>query len=230
MLSAYDETGIARSSRRSRSSPPRIVSAPQTIGSSAATRLRNTHSVRRKSSGNAMRSANARSSCIWLFTWVVASAAPPIATPSIAPRRSSTRCAASRQTRCDTSALAYAERSAAEPSRERSDAATTGKAGSDLIAAATAASRSSVGRRTSTSTCGTAESPDAASTARSARMLSLPPATKSLEPRPSSPGAWSPIAAATIANTTAPASTRRGARIARPPRNWSIDVWVTGFS
>ncbi len=72
-----------------------------------------------------------------------------------------------------------------------------------------------VGLRTRTSTCGEAERPDAPSTARSARRLSLPCVTKSFEPRPSSPGVSRPNATPMIANASAAASTRRGARIAR---------------
>src|SRR4051812_21804334 len=79
---------------------------------------------------------------------------------------------------------------------------------------ATRASREAVGSRTSTSSCGEAESPEARSTSASARRLSLPCATKSFEARPRSRGVSRPSAAQTIAKTSAPSSIVRGLRTA----------------
>ncbi len=80
--------------------------------------------------------------------------------------------------------------------------------------AATRVSRCVVGSRTSTSTCGAAESPDARSTAASARRLSLPFATKSFDPRPSRRGVCRPKAPAITARMKATASSVLGRRTA----------------
>ena len=128
MLSAKVETGVTRSSSRSRSSAPRIVSAPQTSGSSAATTLRKTQSASRKSSGNASSSACVRSCWIWSLTCRVASAVPP--TAAHGGSRCSTRAAAAAPRAAGTSARAYAATSASSPVRRADGRATTGKRGS----------------------------------------------------------------------------------------------------
>ena len=84
MFSAKVDIGSSRSSSRSRSSEPRIVSAPQRIGSSAATTLRNTQSASRNRIGKAIFSARVRSCWIWSLTCTVASAVPPTAVPGTA--------------------------------------------------------------------------------------------------------------------------------------------------
>src|SRR4051812_16474598 len=92
MLRAKVETGVTRSSSRSISSAPRIVSAPHTSGNRAATTLRKTQRVSRKRSGNASVSACVRSCWIWSLTWRVARAVPP--TTAHGGRRAWTRGAA----------------------------------------------------------------------------------------------------------------------------------------
>ena len=64
------------------------MSAPQTSGSSAATRLRKTQSASRNRSGNASSSAWVRSCSTWSLTCVIAIAGPPTATPGMGRSRS----------------------------------------------------------------------------------------------------------------------------------------------
>ena len=106
MFSAKVDIGSSRSSSRNRSSEPRIVSAPQRIGSSAATTLRNTQSASRNRIGNAIFSARVRSCWIWSLTCTVASAVPPTAVPGTASSRAATRSDARRHSRSEIPARA----------------------------------------------------------------------------------------------------------------------------
>ena len=165
MFSAYVDIGVTASSSRSSSSAPRIVSAPQTSGSSAATTLPEDHQ-REQEEHRERDLLGVRQVLLHLaLTCEVAIAAPPDRASRHGRDARRTRSAAVRQ-RAATRRPARRRRRSPHGGRCEERRRVLREHRLRLDERSTRASRAGVGGATSTSTCGDAESRDARSTDR----------------------------------------------------------------